>query len=274
MPVGAVLQGVSTAANIIKGGIDYFSANAQEKKDKNELAGLTPAFYKVQDEYYRNNNAAAELAQGGFTQDAKDYYGDMAGRGLGTGISGVLQAGGSPNDIAKIFDGYNSSIRSMATADSQTQMDNIRYYGQTNKDLAAQKTIQWGVNEYQPYQNKLKELTERIAADKINKNNAINSVIGSVSSAGVAASNQDLISKLFSGKSGETEDPFRAETVQNAAKDFNFFNASQGEDLGENYNRPSALSENKPVWKSGEVMSEDQISQILEMISQSSRQKE
>jgi len=270
MPIGAILGGAGLALNLIKGGIDAFSAGSQEKKDKAELEKLTPAFYKVQDEYYQNKNTAAELAQGGFTQDAKDYYGDMAGRGLGTGISGTLQAGGSPNDIARIFDSYNNNIRGMATADSQMQIDNIKYYQQTNKDLAGQKNIQWSVNEYQPYQSKLKELTQRIAADKINKNNAINSVIGGVSSAGTAFSNQDLLNKLFAKGQDMPEDPF---SVSNSDSTINRADTTAAEGLNK---APTSndTATRRPVWSNGEVMNDEQLADIMEMIKQSSRQKE
>lgn len=223
MPITA-----TAIAGVVKGGIDFFSANKQLKEDEAELAGLTPAFYKVQDEYYGNRNSAAELAQGGLTQGSKDFYGDMAGRGLGTGVSATLQAGGSPNDISRIFDSYNQGIKSLASADSEAQINNIKYFHQVNKDLAGQKTTQWGVNEYQPYQNKLKELTERINADKVNKNNAINSAIGSVSSYGVGKSNEKLLSSLFGNKEdGSVEDPFKAEKLSNIASDFDFSKKSE-----------------------------------------------
>jgi len=198
----------TAVAGVVKGGIDYFSAKAQEKKDKAELAGLDTPFYKIQDEYFQNRNNAAEMAQGGLSQDAKDFYTDQSGRGLGAGISGTLQSGGSPNDIARIFDSYNQGIKQVSVADSEAKINNIKYFNQVNKDLAGQKTTQWGVNEYQPYQNKLKELTQRISADKQNANNAINSAIGSVSSFATAKSNEDMIGSLFGdGKGGVSELP-------------------------------------------------------------------
>lgn len=274
MPIdpGTAMELGAQAMNHIKGYFDAFSAAKQLKKDKAELAGLTSAFYKVQDEYYGNVNNAAELAQGGLTAGAKDFYGDQAARGLGTGVSATLQAGGSPNDIARIFDGYNSGIRSLAAEDSQSQINNIKYYAQASKDLAAQKTIQWGVNEYQPYQNKLKELTERIAADKINKNNAINSIIGSTSSAGTALSNQSLTDRLFANSgNGETSDPFGTTELSKKASDFNFSSTDQGE----NYNRPSASFEGiKNSLSSGQGLSEEQLAEIMDMIKQASRPKE
>jgi hypothetical protein len=203
MPFGGALSVGAAGLGILKGGIDAIGAGGQLKKDKAELAGLTPSFYKIQDEYFGNRNDAATLAGGGFTQDSKDFFSDQSSRGLGTGISGTLQAGGSPNDIARIFDSYNNNVKNFAAADSEKHLENIKYFHQVNKDLAGQKNIQWSLNEDRPYQNKLKELTERINADKQNKNNAINSVIGGISSAGTALTNANLTSKLFPDQGGD-----------------------------------------------------------------------
>ena len=272
MPLGGALTVGAAGLGVVKGGIDFFSANKQLKEDKAELAGLAPAFYKVQDEYYGNKNSAAELAQGGLTQGSKDFYGDMAGRGLGTGVSATLQAGGSPNDISRIFDSYNQGIKSLASADSEAQINNIKYFHQVNKDLAGQKTIQWSVNEYQPYQNKLKELTERINADKQNKNNAINSVIGGVSSAGTALTNNSLLNKLFSNDKGEIDDPFRPEKLSTIAKGFDF-SGNQNQDMGENYNRPSAIIQDNSPQANQSKFDEAQIAEIMQMIQQSRQGK-
>jgi hypothetical protein len=169
------------------------------KKDKAELSRLSPAFFKVQDEYQRNENQAAEMAGEGLTQSSKDFYGDMSSRGLSSGISGILAAGGDPNNISRLFDTYNTSLRKMATDDSEAHINNIKYFQQVGKDLAGQKTQQWAINEYQPYQNKLKELTERVAADKQNIWNGIQGAIGGVTAGVTASQNDKLLGNLFKG---------------------------------------------------------------------------
>ena len=184
---------IGTAVNIGRA----FGAGAQEKKDKEELARLAKPFYKIQDEFYGNRNSALESAQSGLTQDSKDYYTDQVSRGLGTGISAVLQGGGGPNDIARLLDSYNSGIKSVAVEDSERKVDNIRYFHRMNNELAGEKIKQWTINEYQPYQNKLKELTQRIAADKQNKFNAIQGAIGSGQAVATSFQNSDLLKSLF-----------------------------------------------------------------------------
>lgn len=188
--VPAVIGGLVSAGQAIGGA-------SQLQKDKAELKRLTPAFYKIQDEYYRNERQAAGMAGQGITEGAKDYYSDMAGAGLGTGVSAAITANADPSMIAKIFDSYNTSIRKLASDDAEMQINNIKYYNQVGKELAGQKNQQWAINEYQPYQNKLKELTQRIAADKQNIWNGIQGVVGAGQAAVTATQNEKLLKGLF-----------------------------------------------------------------------------
>jgi len=193
--VPAILGGIVSAGQAIGGA-------SQLQKDKAELKRLTPAFYKIQDEYYRNERQAAGMAGQGITEGAKDFYSDMAGAGLGTGVSAALTANADPSMIAKIFDSYNSSIRKLATDDAEMQINNIKYYNQVGKELAGQKNQQWAINEYQPYQNKLKELTTRIAADKQNIWNGLQGMVGAGQAAVTATQNEKLLKGLFKESGG------------------------------------------------------------------------
>lgn len=198
MPVP--LLAVAAGAGLVKSGFDYFGAKSAEKKADEELASLKRPFYKVQNEYYQNRNLAQEQAQGGLTATAKDYYTNQTERGLGTGISAIQQTGGSPNDIAKLFDNYENGLFNVAAQDSMLQKQNIGQLMATNKDLAGQKTIQWSLNELQPYENKLKELTQRKGAAQINANNALNSAVGTIGATSTGLQNQKLLDKLFATK--------------------------------------------------------------------------
>lgn len=186
----------SIVSGIVNAGQSILSGS-QLEKDKAELARLEQPFYKIQDEYYGNVNQAAELAQGGLTQQSKDFYSDMASRGLGSSLSALTSLGGNPNAVASVFDAYNTGIRQLGAEDSERQIANIKYFQNTAKDLAGQKTTQWAINELKPYENKLKELTQRIAADKNNIWNGIQGVIGAGQAAVTASQNEDLINNLF-----------------------------------------------------------------------------
>jgi len=90
-------------------------------------------------------------------------------------------------------------INKTAAQDAQMKVSGIQNFMQANKDLAGQKTMKWSLDEYQPWQRKLKEITERIAASKVNQSNSIGTAIGSVVAAGTALSNNDLMKQLFAG---------------------------------------------------------------------------
>jgi len=195
------LSMVASGAGVLTGAIQAISGGVNLRKDKAELSRLSQPFYKIQDEYLNNERSAAGLAGQGLTSAAKDLYTDTAGRGLGAAVGGVTATGGSPNDIGAIFDKYLQSTRAVGAEDSQRQIENIKYYHQVGKELAGQKTMKWTLDQYKPYQNKLKELTQRIGADKQNIWGGINAVVGATQAGITASQNQDLLKGLYKSSS-------------------------------------------------------------------------
>jgi hypothetical protein len=200
MPLGGGLTVASSVAGIASGIGQYIGGEREVSKAREGLSKLKTPFYKIQDEYFQNKNIAANQAQGGLPGATKDYVTNERNRGFGAAISGLNQTGGDPNAYADLFDSFNNSINKTAAQDAATQMENIKYFTEANKDLAGQKTTQWSLNEYQQYQNKLKELTERMAAGKQNKAGGIQTAIGSLGATGTSLQNNDLMSKLFGDK--------------------------------------------------------------------------
>lgn len=198
MPLGGGLTIAAGGAQIVKGIADFFGAKSAEKKAEEERSRLKIPFYKIQDEYIQNRNIAASEAAGGLGDETKNYYTTEAQRGLGTTLNSVNMSGGSPNDAGKLLDIYSRNINRVAAEDASQKVKNIQTFFDANKELAGQKTMQWTLNEYRPYERKLKEITERISAAKTNKNNAINSAIGGLSSLGTSVSNSNLLSSLLS----------------------------------------------------------------------------
>lgn len=202
MPLGTALSVASTAAGAIKGTVDYFKERAVQKKAEEELSRLKQPFYKIQDEYTQNRNISANNI--GLPEETKNYYTTEAQRGVGAGISAINQGGGSPNDLSGLFSAYDNSLNKVAANDAASRVQGIQNFMQANKELAGQKTMKWSLDEYQPWQRKLKEITERIAASKVNQNNALNTAIGVTSSAGTALSNNDLMNQLFPAQPAAT----------------------------------------------------------------------
>jgi|SRR6185312_6975086 len=195
--ISSVINPISAGAGIIEGGIQLFDALKNEKKDKAALANIKDPFYRIQDEFLQNRNIAEDQAQGGLPTATKDYLTSESQRGLGAGVSGILQGGGNVNDINKLFDTYNKSIDRTAAEDAEMHQKNIDYFIGQNTNLAGEKIKQFTLNQYLPTQEKKKQLSENIAADKANVFGGANTAIGSTSALGTSLENNYLLKQLF-----------------------------------------------------------------------------
>jgi len=198
--IADALNPASAGLGILEGGIQLFSNLHKGKVANENLAKLRDPFYTVKSEYEQNKNLAANAAQGGIPAAESDYLTGESGRGLSAGISGTLQSGGNPNDIAKLFSVYNNNIDRTAAESAQQHLKNIEYYKQSNTELAGQKNIQFGFNEVRPYERKYKQYTQDRNAAEQNAYNGANSIIGSASALGTGLQNNDLLSKLFANE--------------------------------------------------------------------------
>ena len=213
---------IAAAAAIAGVGISVYKtlhAAHQEKVAQQEQAGMRLPFYKIQNEYYQNENLANSQAQGGFSQSAKDLYGSEAERGYGTGVQGILNAGGSANDIARLNDSFNRSVFNLAAADAQAQMQNIQYFMKANSDLGDQKTIQFLVNQKQPYENQLAQVNQRRAAAQENINQGLSDTVGSLAAFGTAIQNNNLYGNGTA--SSRSSDNFRPDPYGGAVAPIN-----------------------------------------------------
>lgn len=175
---------ISEIAGIATGAAQSISGAVNLKKDKAELSALHRPFMKVQDEYIKNQQLAAQEAGGGLPSATKDFYTSESQSGLGASVSALLQGGGDLNMVTSLFDKYDRNAAGLASEDAQAHQKNIQYYMGANKDVAGQKTTQFVVNELQPYENKLKELTQRVQGDKANIWGGVQTAIGGLSAAG------------------------------------------------------------------------------------------
>lgn len=193
---------VAAVGGIVLGGAQLFSSLHDEAQKKKELNGMANPFYTIQNEYYQNRNLAGANAESGMPAASKDYLTSESQRGLGAGVSGMLQSGGDPNNINKLFDSYNRNIDRTAADDASEHLKNIQYYISQNSNLAGQKNIQWALNKKQPYEEKLKQLTEGIAADKQNAVGGASTAIGSTAALGTSLENNTLLKSLFGNSGG------------------------------------------------------------------------
>jgi hypothetical protein len=172
--VSVGVGGVSLAGSIFKG----IKASNADKEAAREGAALKRPFFQIPTEDIENKNIAASLAQSGLSADEKLYAEEQRGRGLASS----LQAQGddaSPNDSARIFGVFSDSLKSQSALDADLHRKNIEFFTRENAELAGKKMTQWGINELQPYESKLKEIQDRRIAAQTNENNAFNEAIGS-----------------------------------------------------------------------------------------------
>ena len=195
MPAGGLITAGAIGSTLL-GGAKAIEGFSDERKAKREMANLKTPFYKIQQEYQQNRDLAAQEAQGGMSSAAKSYLTQETQRGLGAGIGATLQGGGDVNNISKLLQGYNQQIGSTAVSDAQMHTDNINRFMERSKDLAGQKTMQWSLNEYQPYERKLNELKQRMAADKQNQFGGLSDAISGVSALGTGMQNAKLNAKV------------------------------------------------------------------------------
>lgn len=203
--ISSVAGPAAAGLGILEGGIELFSNLKKEKEAKAKLASLKDPFYTIKSEYEQNRNIAGNLAQGGLPQAELDYTTSENQRGLGASISGLLQGGGTPSSISKIFDTYTKSIDRTGAESAQQHLKNIDYYMNANKDLAGQKNIQFGFNEVRPYERKYKQYSLDKNAAEQNAYAGANQIIGSTSALGTSLQNNSLLDKLFAGEDGSTD---------------------------------------------------------------------
>ena len=192
MPLGGSLTIGAAAASTLLGGVKSALGFSDIKKAKDEMSQLKDPFYSIQNEFLQNRDIAASEAQGGFSAGELGYLTKENQRGLGSTIGAIEQTGATPNNISEILDGYTRSLENIGFEDAQLHTQNIQKFMDRNKDVGNQKTTQWAQNVLYPYQNKLKQLQERIAAGKQNALGGISDAIGGVSALGTATDNNDL----------------------------------------------------------------------------------
>lgn len=180
------------------GVFQFFKGMKDKKKDEQELSRLRQPFYKIQNEYFENKNISQELASGGLPPQQKEFLTGQAERGYGSGLDAILKTGGGVNAASMLLDKYNQEIGKIGAEDASQHLANIQYFQKANADLAGQKTMQWSINEYQPYEAKLKELKQNIATDEANKWGGLTTALSSMIGAGTANQNAGLMKKLFS----------------------------------------------------------------------------
>lgn len=174
--VSVSVAAVGAGTSIYKG----IKAKQQDKAAAAEGAALKRPAYQIPTEDIQNRNIAEEQATGGLSAAEKQYAGEQRERALSSSLDALGETGGGPNDFAQLNHIFDDSLKNQSALDAQLHHQNIEFFTKANQDVAAQKSIQWGINELQPYESKLKEIQDRRIAAQTNENNAVNEGLGSL----------------------------------------------------------------------------------------------
>lgn len=194
---------VAGATGLIKAGEGYF----QNKSAKADQAKNIRPTYQIPQEWYDNDNLAANMAQHGLTEPAMNYYTTQAQRGLSSGLGTVLQAGGGVNSIQDLYDSYDTGINKIATEDANLKNQNINNFIQANGNIANEKDKAFALNQYQPYIDRSKANAQKEIAGQQNMYSGIDDVAKDVtaysnrSSTGDVTTDHPVYQQLDSPKS-------------------------------------------------------------------------
>ena len=177
--VSVGVAGVSAGISLYKG----LHAESQDRKAAREGASLKRPFYSIPTEDIINRNILGQQSEQGLTSAEKQYAGEQRERGLATSAHALSETGAGVNQFGELDQVFADSLKSQSALDAQEHKQNIDMFTKANSEISAQKGIQFGINELQPYESKLKEIQDRRTAAKTNENNAVNEGLGSLSAA-------------------------------------------------------------------------------------------
>lgn len=145
--IGAIIGGAEGAGQLISGIFQKSKAKKIARKN------IRPV-YDIQQPILDNQALAESRASEGLSDSAKQAYTTNADRGISASIDAILKGGGTVNNIADIYDTYQSGIGKMALVDEEMRAKNIKELITQNNTLAAEKDKQWQVNTFAPYADK------------------------------------------------------------------------------------------------------------------------
>jgi hypothetical protein len=177
--VSVSVAGFSAGVSLYKG----IKAHSADEKAAKEGAAMKRPFYSIPTEDIINRNIWGEQAQQGLSSAEKQYAGEQRERGLSSSAHALSETGAGVNHFGELNQVFADSLKSQSALDAQEHKANIDMFTKANSEISAQKGIQFGINELQPYESKLKEIQDRRIAAKTNENNAVNEGIGSLSAA-------------------------------------------------------------------------------------------
>lgn len=178
------------------------AAAIDKRKARRELESLESPFYKIQEELLQNRDIAAQQAQLGVPQAIEDYMTTETQRGFGSSIMASNNQRLGANSVAELFDRYQRGVQANAAQQAQMVASQIGRFLDTNSTVAGQKVMQWTINEFNPFQNKVRNLQARIGQNNATMGSGISDLLSAGSTYAVGQQNNALLQSL-GGNAGQ-----------------------------------------------------------------------
>lgn len=156
-PVTAGAQaGTQLLGNVVNlvGGI---SKTSRAKKLEASLVNDPREDYEIPQEYEDSYRVAESRASEGLSEGSKQTYRQSAERGLSASINAILESGGNANNIADLYQKYDSGISTLGLIDEQLRANNVKQYIDEAHTMGDQQDKRWQIRTYAPWADKKQE---------------------------------------------------------------------------------------------------------------------
>lgn len=137
-------------------GLAQMGYGAYQKNKSNKLAAANKfTDYSISDQYYNNLGLAeSELANGGLSPESVNRLTQTNQQNLSASTNAILQAGGSVNDISKLYGVAANQNAVLAQLNDKLRMPKVAQLIEQRKELAGQEMYKWKINQFDRWRDK------------------------------------------------------------------------------------------------------------------------
>lgn len=153
--IAALAIGGGTA---IAGGI-----KAKKAKQAAALNAKNRPVYQTPQSEFDTLSLLENRASQGLSDNSKQYYQQNQDRALTAGINGILQGGGSVNNIDSLLNQYSNANGRLALANDEAQVKNIYSLIGQRQRMADYQDKQFQINDYAPFADRAQQFAQERA---------------------------------------------------------------------------------------------------------------
>lgn len=180
-PISVGASGVASLVQAAVGVAQMVQAGKQNREAKRLAKNLIRPDYEIPQEYRDNLALAESMAGQGLSDAAMEVYKTNANNTLTSSVDAILRGGGSVNNISDLYDTAENNFASLAALEDELRFKRQQVLMDQNEQMAQQRTTQWQVNEYAPYQDQ-KQLIAHLRGQANNNQwagiNTVGSAVG------------------------------------------------------------------------------------------------